>query len=59
MAVAEADCYETLSQEGSESCSSFEKAAKAVHHSRRQRKLFIIREGSESCSSFEIATAEA
>jgi hypothetical protein len=30
-------------------------AAKAVHHSRKQQKLFIIRESSESCSSFEKA----
>jgi hypothetical protein len=30
-------------------------AGKAVHHSRKQRKLFIVRESSKSCSSLEKA----
>jgi hypothetical protein len=46
---------------GSESCSTFEKAAKAVHHSRRQRKLFIRTStsggsSSKSCSLLETST---
>jgi hypothetical protein len=41
------------------SCSSTEITAQAVQHSRKQRKLFIVRENSASCSPERVPAAAA